>query len=207
MIIIKIIRADQASSLGIPESEVRQGVSEVFAEGFSQWLTYFSNDKTKIAEAFAPTFQLDTFYIAVSGKKTAGIVACTNTKDLALNLDNAEFRKQFGFIKGTIANIVLKKEFGQAFGIRLKDTGSIEFVGTHPDFRGQGVATQLLHFIMENTPYTTFLIEEVADTNVPAMNLYTKLGFKEYRQKDVSPKSAKKIGINRFYSLRLDKQI
>ncbi|MBV6372475.1 GNAT family N-acetyltransferase [Enterococcus casseliflavus] len=203
---MKIIHANQASSLGLSENEVRQGISEVFAEGFAQWLTYFSKDKTKISEAFAPTFQLDTFYIAVSDKKIAGIVACTNTKDLALNLDNAAFRKQFGLIKGTIANIVLKKEFGQAFDVRLKDTGSIEFVGTHPDFRGQGVATQLLHFIMENTSYTTFLIEEVADTNTPAMNLYTKLGFKEYRQKDVPPKSAKKIGINRFYSLKFDEQ-
>lgn len=205
MIIIKIIRADQASSLGLSENEVRQGIADVFAEGFAQWLTYFSNDKSNVAEAFAPTFQLDTFYMAVTDQKIAGITACTNTRDLALNLSNAVFRKHFGFIKGSIANVVLKKEFGQAFDVPLKDTGSIEFVGTHPDFRGQGVASKLLHFIMENTPYKTFLIEEVADTNIPALNLYAKLGFKEYRQKEVPPKLAKKIGINRFYSLKLDK--
>ncbi|MFW8597880.1 hypothetical protein IGJ74_001791 [Enterococcus sp. AZ009] len=55
---MKIIHANQASSLGLSENEVRQGISEVFAEGFAQWLTYFSKDKTKISEAFAPTFQL-----------------------------------------------------------------------------------------------------------------------------------------------------
>lgn len=206
MIIIKIIRADQAIVLGLSENEVRQGISEVFAEGFTQWLTYFSKDKSKIAEAFAPTFQLDTFYVAVIDQKIAGITACTDTKDLALNLNNASFRHNFGLVKGTIANLVLKKEFGQAFAVPLKDTGSIEFVGTHPNFRGQGVASKLLRFIMENTAYKTFLIEEVADTNTIARNLYAKLGFEEYRQKEVSPKSAKKIGINRFYSLKLAKQ-
>lgn len=35
----------------------------------------------------------------------------------------------------------------------------------------------ILRHMMENTPYEQFLIEEVADTNIPAMKLYQKLGF------------------------------
>nr|WP_315851885.1 hypothetical protein [Brevibacillus brevis] len=50
--------------------------------------------------------------------------------------------------------------------------------------------------IMEGTPYEQFLIEEVADTNIPAMKIYQKLGFQEYKRKPVPLIRAEKIGIN-----------
>ena len=70
------------------------------------------------------------------------------------------------------------------------------------NFRGQGVASQIIQYIIENTPYNDYVIEEVADTNTPAMRLYEKLGFEEYRRKPVPKKVAKKIGINHFLSLK-----
>lgn len=47
-----------------------------------------------------------------------------------------------------------------------------------------------------------YLIEEVADTNTPAINLYKKLGFKEYKRMPVPQKRAEKIGINSIISLK-----
>ncbi|MEH7391380.1 GNAT family N-acetyltransferase, partial [Bacillus sp. JJ1474] len=76
-----------------------------------------------------------------------------------------ELRKHLGFFKGSMAGIFLKKEFEAPFEEFPPNTGSIEFVGTASEFRGQGVATQIIKHIIENTPYNDYVIEEVADTN------------------------------------------
>lgn len=193
---LEVVRADNV------KSDIRGQMAEIFAEGFSQWLGYFSNDKGVIARAFAHMFVLDQFYVAILNGKVAGMAACTYCRMLSVRLDAKELRKHLGFIKGTIAGKVLKKEFESVFEAPQPETGSIEFVGTAAEFRGKGVASLIIQYIIENTPFQTYLIEEVADTNVPAMSLYKKLGFKEYKSKAVAPNSAGKIGINRFVSFK-----
>ena len=196
---LEIIRADKA---GI---DVRKQMAQIFADGFSQWLRYFSKDKEVIAKAFAHMFILDQFYVATVANKIAGMVACTDCKTLSVQLNKRELRKHFGVIKGSIAGIVLKKEFEAPFENPPEDTGSIEYVGTVSEFRGKGVATQIIQYIFDNTPYSEYIIEEVADTNIPAMNLYKKIGFEEYKRTPVPPKNAPKIGINYLISLKLRK--
>lgn len=193
---ITVIRADKLAL------NVRNQISEIFAEGFSQWLVFFSKDKNIIAKAFAHMFVLDQFYVAVADNKVAGMVACTDCMTLSVRLNKKELRKHLGFIKGSIAGIVLRKEFEKTFKNPPPETGSIEFVGTASEFRGKSVATQIINYIISNTTYGQYLIEEVADTNTPAMNLYKKLGFKEYNRIPIPQKRAEKIGINNFIALK-----
>ncbi|MUG47717.1 GNAT family N-acetyltransferase [Paenibacillus woosongensis] len=193
---INVVRADLA------DSDVRRGISEIFAEGFAQWLVFFSKDPDRIAAAFAHMFVLDQFYVALYRGQVAGMAACTDGASLSVKLDKKELRKYLGYFKGTLAGIFLKKEFERTVHLS-PSTGSIEFVGTAVEFRGQGVASQLIRHILEHTPYETYLIEEVADTNIPAMKLYSKLGFKEYRRKQLPIKIARKIGVNYMVSLKL----
>lgn len=192
-----IIRADK---VGI---DVRNQMAQIFADGFTQWLGYFSKDKNVIANAFAHMFVLDQFYIAITDNKVAGMVACTDCTTLSIRLNKNELRKYLGFVKGSIAGIVLKKEFESPFENPPAETGSIEYVGTASEFRGKGVASQIIKYIFDNTPYSEYIIEEVADTNIPAMNLYKKIGFEEYKRIPVPQKNAKKIGINYLISLKL----
>ncbi|AWP27429.1 N-acetyltransferase [Paenibacillus sp. Cedars] len=192
---ITIVRADQA------ECDVRQGIAETFAEGFTQWLGFFSKDPKKIAASFAHMFILDQFYVAVSNGQVIGMAACTDGASFSVQLDKKELRKHLGFFKGSMAAIFLKKEFETTPGHPSPCAGSIEFVGTAAEFRGQGVASQLICHILEHTPYQVYLIDGVADTNIPAMKLYHKLGFDEYKRKPIPVKQAKKIGINYFVSL------
>lgn len=191
-----IIRADQT------DFDARQQMSIIFAEGFTQWLGYFSKDKNTIAKAFAHMFVLDQFYLAVADGKVAGMVACTDCLKFSVKLNKKELRKHLGFIKGSIAGVVLKKEFESPYENPVPKTGSIEFVGTAVDFRGQGVAAQIINHIIEEATFQTYLIKEVADTNIPAMNLYKKLGFEEYSRVTIPSNKAKKIGINHFVSLK-----
>jgi ribosomal protein S18 acetylase RimI-like enzyme len=195
-----IVKADKT------DLNVRKQMSEIFAEGFTQWLGYFSKDKNIIAKAFAHMFVLDQFYVAIANDKVAGVTACTNGKTLSVRLNKKELRKHLGFIKGSMAGIFLKKEFEAPYVNFPPNTGSIEFVGTALEFRGQGVASQIIHHIFENTPYNDYVIEEVADTNTPAMKLYKKLGFEEYKRKPFPEKIAKKNGINNLLSLKYVKK-
>ena len=198
---VTIIRADNA------EINVRPQIAKIFAEGFTQWLVFFSKDQNIIAKAFAHMFILDQYYVAIVDNKVAGMVACTDCIKASVKLDKKELRKHFGFFKGSIASIVLKKEFESLFKNPPLETGSIEFVGTAEAFRGQGIASQIIQYIIENTPYNEYIINEVADTNVPAMNLYKKLGFEEYKRIPIPPKRAKKIGINNFVALKRKKNL
>ncbi len=195
-----VIRADKL------DIDVRLQMSGIFAEGFTQWLGYFSKDTNIIAKAFAHMFVLDQFYVAVKDNKIAGMVACTDCKTLSVRLNKKELRRYFGFFKGNIAAIALKKEFESTFKNPFPETSSIEFVGTASEFRGQGVASHIINHIIKNTNFREYLIEEVADTNTPAMNLYKKLDFKEYNRIPVPQKRARKIGINNFISLKYIKK-
>ena len=185
---------------------VRKQMAEIFAEGFTQWLGYFSNDKNIIANAFAHMFVLEQFYVAIANDEIAGVTACTDGKTFSVRLNTKELRKHLGFFKGSIAGIFLKKEFEAPYENFPPNTGSIEFVGTAPKFRGQGVASQIIQHIIENTPYNDYVIDEVADTNIPAMRLYEKLGFEEYKRKPMPEKIAKKNGINNLLSLKYVKK-
>lgn len=151
-------------------------------------------------------FVLDQFYVAIAKDKIAGVAACTDGKTLSVRLDKKELRKHLGIFKGSMAWTFLKKEFETLNQNFPPNTGSIEFVGTSPEFRGEGVASQIIQYIIENTPYNDYVIDEVADTNTPAMNLYRKMGFEEYKRKPLPEKIAKKIGINHFLSLKYVKK-
>jgi ribosomal protein S18 acetylase RimI-like enzyme len=96
----------------------------------------------------------------------------------------------------------LKREFESPFKNPASETSSIEFVGTALEFRGKGASSQVIKHIIENTQYKEYLIEEVADTNMPALKLYKKLDFKEYKRKSLPQNRAKKAGINNIISLK-----
>lgn len=192
----QIIRADQT------ELDVRSQMSEIFADGFTQWLGFFSKDRNKIAKAFAHIFVLNQFYLAMSGDEVAAMAACTDGTELSVRLNTKQLIKHLGYYKGILAGLMLKREFQVPFKNPTCDKCSIEFVGTAFEFRGQGAASQVITHILESKSYNEYLIEEVADTNIPAMKLYEKLGFKEYKRKAFPEKLAKKNGINHLISLR-----
>ncbi len=58
-------------------------------------------------------------------------------------------------------------------------------VGVHPDFRGRGIGTELMRHAERRgrTEGASRAVLEVADSNIPAVNLYRKLGF-EFAKKD-----------------------
>ncbi|ULL14972.1 GNAT family N-acetyltransferase [Paenibacillus sp. H1-7] len=186
---MEIIRA---SELGYEE---KMKISEIFVDGFYQWLHFFSKDKGKLTRAFCHMFNHQVFYVAVKDDEIAGITACTDGKVSSVHLDRKELQKHLGFFKGTIAYFVLKHEFvNKAYPFEItKGMGTVEFVATSANYRGQGVATAIIKDIMDSTPYEVYVLE-VADTNTNAVKLYEKLGFSEFLRTE--HKHSKRSGFN-----------
>ncbi len=176
-------------------------ISEVFVEGFYQWLKFFSKDKAKLAHAFEHMFNLSVFYVAVIDDEVAGIAACADESSSSIRLEKAESKKHLGLIKGSIAFRILKRELEDKqypFTIE-KGMGMIEFVATSAKHRGKGVATAILNNIFDYTAYSVFALE-VADTNENAVRLYEKLGFAEFMR--VKHKHSKQSGINHLVYMK-----
>ena len=179
-------------------------ISEIFVDGFYQWLHYFSKDKDKLVSAFSHMFNRDVFYVALLNGEICGIAACNDGKIKAVHLESKELKKHLGFVKGSIAYAVLKREFEyKQYPFPIEpDMGCIEFVATSPVFRGKGVASEIIRSIFETTPFVNYVLE-VADTNVKAVSLYTKLGFTEFMR--VEEKHSKRSGINYLIYMKYSK--
>ena len=176
-------------------------ISEIFVDGFYQWLRYFSKDKVKLKKAFQHIFNPEVFYVEVINDKIAGITACNDGTNPSVILKKREFRRHLGFFMGTIAYYLLSQEFEKKkypFEI-TKGMGLIEFVATSEQHRGQGVASTIINHIIETTAYSEYALE-VADTNTNAVKLYEKLGFSEFMK--VKDKHSKQSGINYFVYMK-----
>lgn len=192
---MKIIRA---SELG---NDTKMKISEIFVDGFFQWLNFFSKDKDKLAKAFSHMFNLKVFYIAVIDGEIAGITSCTDGKVSSIHLENKELKKHLGLFMGTIAYSVLKKEFEEKpypFEIE-KGMGMVEFVATSTKYRGHGVATAIMDYIFDFTPYDVYALE-VADTNTNAVKLYEKLGYTEFLR--IKQKHSKRSGVKHLVYMK-----
>jgi ribosomal protein S18 acetylase RimI-like enzyme len=179
-------------------------MGKIFAEGFYQWLQYFSKDKARLANAFAHMFNPDVFRAALLDGRVAGIAACTDGTIPSVRLQKRELKRHLGFVRGAIAYFVLKKEFEEkqypfAF---TPGMAAVEFVAVAEAHRGKGVAAALLGDILENTPYREYVLE-VADTNLPAVRLYEKLGFREFMR--VEMKQSRQSGINNLLYMNYTK--
>jgi ribosomal protein S18 acetylase RimI-like enzyme len=183
----------------------RRNMSEIFVDGFYQWLRFFSKDKARLISTFAHMFNPEVFYIAVESDRIAGLAACAGGTVPSVRLDKKELRKHLGFFKGTVTYLILKKEFEEKkypFAIR-KDMGMVEFVAVAEQSRGRGVAGAIIRHIFESTPYKEYVLE-VADTNTPAVSLYEKLGFREFKR--VKMKHSKRSGVNALIYMRYEKE-
>lgn len=191
----------RASELG---DNARKKISDIFVGGFIQWLKFFSKDPEKLSRAFAHMFILDSFYVAVAHGELAGIAASSDGRTPSVQLEPGELRRHLGLIRGTIAEMILKKEFeNHPYPFLIEPGwGSVEFVATDGKHRGQGVASSIIKHIIAVTTYSTYVLE-VADTNTPAVQLYEKLGFREFMR--IPQKHSKQIGINSLVYMKYEK--
>jgi ribosomal protein S18 acetylase RimI-like enzyme len=189
----------------VPARELGEGyrrpITEVFVDAFGQDFAYFSKDPRKLADAFEHMLVLDVFHVALLDGEPAGIAACTDGRQQSAVPQGRQLRRHLGLVKGTIGAIALKREFSGGVPGLADGAASIEFVGTASRFQGKGVATALITHLLALPQYREYVLETVSDINTPALNLYRKLGFVEYKR--VPVKHTKLSGISYYVSLKL----
>ncbi|WP_195575147.1 GNAT family N-acetyltransferase [Paenibacillus sp. 1001270B_150601_E10] len=196
---MKIIRASEL------EHDTKMEISAIFVDGFYQWLTFFSKDKAKLTKAFSHMFNLEVFYVALIDNEIAGITACTDGKVSSVYLERKEFINSLGFLRGTIAYLVLKQQFEKkAYPFEIAaGMGMVEFVAVSIKNRGQGVAAAMMKYIFDHTSYREYALE-VADTNTNAVKLYEKMGYTEFMR--VKQKNSKQSGVNALVYMKHNKR-
>jgi len=173
----------------------RPQIAMVFSEGFYRWLQELSKDKACLARAFAHIFDLSQFFVAVHGDEIASIVGCCTAGTKPVSFDKQILCKEFGFLRGRIAKIMLTKYLLQnVYPFPLgAETGSIEIVASSPKYHRTGSAFGLINYVMETLPYRDYVLE-VVDNNTGAIALYEKLGFREIQR--TPEKHAKRAGFD-----------
>lgn len=187
------------------DESINEKMSYIFVEGFYQWLKFFSIDKDRLFRAFRHMFNRDVFYVAKIDGQIAGIAALNSNITKTVQLNQKEFYKHLGALKGFFAYKILKHEFeDKRYPFTIKPgMACVEFIATSLDFRNKGVASALITHFFSLPQYSEYVLE-VADTNVTAIKLYKKLGFREFKR--VEMKNRKQSGVNFLLYMNYEKK-
>ena len=119
-------------------------------------------------------------------------MAISDCNGRAVATDITSYKKNFGFIKGHIANFVLKEEFESPLDYP-PTTGYIEFVAVRNTHQRKGVATSMLKESMLQSSYKEYVLD-VTDVNTAAIRCYSTSGFREFKR--IKEKHSKQKGFS-----------
>lgn len=180
----------------------RSDIALCIAEGFKKDFDVLCKNTHTVATAISTGIQISKFYVAESENKVVGVVAISDCNGRAAVTDITSYKENFGFIKGNIANLVLKEEFESSLDYP-PTTGYIEFVAVRNTHQRKGIATSMLKESMIQSPYEDYVLD-VTDINTAAISCYSALGFKEFKK--VKEKHSKQKGFSAKIYMRYQKK-
>jgi ribosomal protein S18 acetylase RimI-like enzyme len=179
----------------------RRRITEVYVRSFAEDFVAFSRDTGKLADAFEHMLLLDRFYIVLVDGEPAGLASCTEGDQVVFAPRRRELLRHLGLVRGLLGSTVIRSWFmGVSDGTR-PGLAEIGFVATEPAYQGRGVATVLLRHLLALPAYREYVLEDIKDTNAPALGLYAKLGFTVYRRRKV--RFARRAGFTELLSMKL----
>ncbi|WP_017586783.1 GNAT family N-acetyltransferase [Nocardiopsis ganjiahuensis] len=179
----------------------RRGIAEVFVEGFGDDLRYFAEDPAELAAAIDHMLVLERFHVALIDGRPAALASLTEGGQEAVDHDARTLRRHLGLVKGTIANRVFRTHF-QGNSVE-PEPGRVEigFVASARRFRGQGAAKAVLNHLLALPEYDEYTLEDIKDTNEPALRLYERVGFHEYKRRRAN--HSRWSGFEAYVSMKL----
>lgn len=158
----------------------RRDIAQCIAEGFERDFSFFCKDTDRVAAALSPGIHPTKFFVAIQGKEIKGVTGISDCTGRAVSTTYRAYRKNFGWLKGTFAKLILRKEFDKPL-FYPPTTGFIEFVAIRKIFRRQGLASLLLKESMKQAGYKEYILN-VIEENTPALKCYSKLGFQSFKK-------------------------
>lgn len=179
----------------------RRGIAEVFVEGFGEDLEFFAKDPAKLAEAIEHMLVLERFHVALIDGQPAALASLTESTQEAIDHDARVLRKHLGLVRGTIADRVFRRHFQGNSPAPKPGRAEIGFVASARRFRGKGAAKAVLNHLLSLPGYDEYTLEDIKDTNEPALRLYERVGFHEYKRCSVS--HSRWSGFHAYVSMKL----
>ena len=180
----------------------RSDIALCIAEGFKKDFDVLCKNTHTVATAISTGLQISKFYVAESENDVVGVVAISDCNGRAATTDIASYKENFGFIKGNIANLVLREEFESPLDYP-PTTGYIEFVAVRNSHQRKGIATSMLKESMIQSSYEDYVLD-VTDINTAAIRCYSALGLKEFKR--VKEKHSKQKGFSAKIYMRYQKK-
>ncbi|MGM0930148.1 MAG: GNAT family N-acetyltransferase [Actinomycetota bacterium] len=193
-----MITVERGDVLG---EEYRRRITEVYVRSFAEDFVAFSRDTGKLADAFEHMLLLERFYIALVDGEPAGLASLTEGDQTLFAPRWREIRRHLGLVRGLLGYVVIRKWFMGASDAARPGLAEIGFVATEPAYQGRGVATALLQHLLALPGYSEYVLEDIKDTNAPALGLYAKLGFTVYKRRTV--RFARRVGFTELVSMKL----
>jgi ribosomal protein S18 acetylase RimI-like enzyme len=207
------VRDEQSGRVGMVETVVvvergdklgeiyRRRITEVYVRSFEEDFVAFSRDTGKLADAFEHMLLLERFYIALVDGEPAGLASLTEGDQTLFAPRWREIRRRLGLARGLLAYVVIRSWFMRTSDGARAGLAEIGFVATEPAHQGRGVATALLRHLLAQPGYREYVLEDIKDTNAPALGLYAKLGFTAYKRRKV--RFARRAGFTELVSMKL----
>lgn len=176
------MEALQIKKLADLDDTYQEKVAEVFVDGFYDAFLYtFSKEKQALVNALKHCFKKEFYYTGLLNDQVVGIIAYSTNKERAQQLDKKILQKELGTLKGSLCHFLLSRELENPLDMPDNQI-YIESIATRKEARGKGVATKLIHHVMDELEYDEVTLE-VVDTNTNAVRLYEKLGFSIFKRK------------------------
>lgn len=179
----------------------RRRIARVFVEGFGQDLEYFAKDPEQLTEAVEHMLVLERFHVALVDGEPAALASLTEGDQEAIDHDAHVLRRHLGLIKGTIADRVFRTHFQGSSPDPKPGRAEIGFVASASRFRGRGAAKAVLNHLLALPAYNEYTLEDIKDTNAPALGLYERVGFHEYKRRSAS--HSRWSGFDSYVSMKL----
>ncbi|GAA1800497.1 GNAT family N-acetyltransferase [Agromyces neolithicus] len=179
----------------------RRRITEVYVRSFAEDFVAFSRDTGKLADAFEHMLLLERFYVALVDGEPAGLASLTEGDQTLFAPHWREIRRHLGLVRGLLGYVVIKRWFMRPFDGARPGLAEIGFVATEPAHQGRGVATALLRHLLALPGYREYVLEDIKDTNAPALAVYAKLGFTVYKRREV--RFARRAGFTELVSMKL----
>jgi ribosomal protein S18 acetylase RimI-like enzyme len=179
----------------------RRRITEVYVRSFAEDFVAFSRDTGKLADAFEHMLLLERFYVALVEGEPAGLASLTEGNQTLFAPRWREILRHLGLARGLLGYVVIRSWFMRASDGARPGLAEIGFVATEPAHQGRGVATALLNHLLAKPGYREYVLEDIKDTNAPALGLYAKLGFTVYKRRKV--RFARRAGFTELVSMKL----
>lgn len=156
-----------------------EAVAKLLVKSFSHSLSFLGANAEVIV---SKSIRAKGFYVAEQGR-IIGVVALSDCNSSAIQLDKRAMKSCLGALKGTILSIFAAREIKPK--VILADSEAfIDAVAIDEEFRGNGIAKQMIEHILTQNKYDAVFLE-VLDANAAAISSYRKCGFRELSRKRV----------------------